>query len=97
MSGKNERAMRKMAALTKLPAPPLTRTVVGRFHPVRNLMLCRSKMESVSAGGIHLPGNRAIAIPIGYTCSRRSAISTPPQPMKMADEYRLVTGGRPER
>jgi hypothetical protein len=37
-----------------------------------------------------------LPIPIRYTHSRTSPNTTAAQPMNTADEYRFVTGGRPE-
>lgn len=65
MSNKQEKMMRKLQAAA-VPGPAAPRLSATRFHPVRNLLLCRAKLETVSSGGIHLPGNRqAIAVPIG--------------------------------
>lgn len=64
MSQKHEKQLR---AIAQAQAQALPRTNAARFHPQRDLLLCRAKMETVSAGGIHLPQQRAsgIAVPIG--------------------------------
>jgi hypothetical protein len=42
-----------------------------------------------------MPAETTAPMPFLWNFSRTSPSTTAPQPMKMAEEYRLVTGGRP--
>lgn len=53
-----------------MQAPVMGAATAARFHPERDLVLCRYKPETVNPGGqIVLPENRAIAVPIGEVIS----------------------------
>lgn len=61
MSHKHEKHLRRInAAMT---APALPRLVPERFHPQRDLLLCRTRTEHVTPGGIHLP-NKGVGVPV---------------------------------
>lgn len=67
MSGKVAKMLRRaQQAAQQMQRPVMGSATAARFHPERDLVLCRYKPETVNPGGqIVLPENRAIAVPIG--------------------------------